>query len=123
MQLLAYGLIALAVMGMAGTGVYKVKQWGYGEAKAECIAEQVAARKREAELSAFAAKALLDERSKRKTIIQERTVYVDRNIEKLVDSGVCLTPLGVSCVNGSLDGKGSVGCQPDGTMPAAKPLG
>lgn len=29
----------LAVLGAIGTGVYKVKQWGYGEAKAECVAE------------------------------------------------------------------------------------
>lgn len=35
MGLLAYGIIALAVMGMVGTGVYKVKQWGGNEVRAE----------------------------------------------------------------------------------------
>src|SRR5690349_18907057 len=35
MPLIAYGLIALAILGAVGTGVYKVKQWGADEVRAE----------------------------------------------------------------------------------------
>lgn len=121
--LIVYALIALAVMGMVGTGVYKVKQWGGNEVRAEWETDKAAARKREAELSAFAAKALADERKKRKVVIEERTVYVDRNIEKLVDSGSCFKPDGVQCLNAAINGTDASGCKPDGAVPAPKPAG
>ena len=35
MNLILYAVLALAVMGMIGTGVYKVKQWGGNEVRAE----------------------------------------------------------------------------------------
>lgn len=34
-SLVLYAVLALAVMGMIGTGVYKVKQWGGDEVRAE----------------------------------------------------------------------------------------
>jgi nitric oxide reductase large subunit len=35
MGIIVYAVLALAVMGMIGTGVYKVKQWGGDEVRAE----------------------------------------------------------------------------------------
>jgi hypothetical protein len=35
LNLIVYAVLALAVMGMIGTGVYKVKQWGAEEVRAE----------------------------------------------------------------------------------------
>ena len=123
MQIIVYAVLALAVMGMIGTGVYKVKQWGAEEVRVEWNQANEQARKREAEASAKAAQDLAAERAKKKVVIQKRTVYVDRNIEKLVDSGTCFKPVGVSCVNGAIDGKGSAGCEPDGSVSSVKPAG
>ena len=38
MNLILYAVLALAVMGMIGTGVYKVKQWGAEEVRTEWAA-------------------------------------------------------------------------------------
>lgn len=35
MGILAYGILAMALMGMIGTGVYKVKEWGADEVRQE----------------------------------------------------------------------------------------
>lgn len=121
MQLIAYGLIALAILGAIGTGVYKVKQWGADEVRAEWNAANEAARKKEAEASAKAAADLAAERKKRRIVVQERTVFVDRNIEKLVDSGVCLKPDGVSVLNTAIGGKSADRPKPAGAVPAPKP--
>ena len=123
MNLLLYGVIALAILGTLGGIGYKVRQSGYDACKVEWAEAAAAQSKREQELSAFAAKALADERAKKKVITKERTIYVDRNIEKLVDSGSCLKPAGVVCVNGAINGKGTTGCDTDRPMPAARPAG
>lgn len=123
MGLLAYGLIALAVMGAIGTGVYQVKQWGGNEVRAEWEADKTAQRKREAELSAFAAKALADERAKRKVITREVIRNVDREVEKPVYRDVCLPPTGVCLANAAINGTVPPGCLSDGTVPAVKPPG
>lgn len=120
-MLIVYGLMALAILGTIGTGVHYVKKWGGDEVRAEWDKANEAARKREAEASAKAAADLAAERKKRKIVTVERTIYVDKNIEKLVDSGKCFTPAGVLCVNSAIDGKGTTGCVPDSGVPAAKP--
>lgn len=123
MNFLLYGVIALAILGtVAGIG-YKVRQGGYDSCKVEWTEADAAARKREAELSAFAAKALADERAKKKVVIQTRTAYVDREVEKPVYRNVCLPDSGLSCLNAAIAGKDATGCKPDGTMPATKPAG
>lgn len=124
MNFLLYGVLALSIIGtLAGVG-YKIREAGYDACKVEWSEAAEAQRKREAELSAFAAKALADERAKRKVVIQTRTVYVDRNIEKLVDSGVCVKPAGVVCINGAINGdKSADGCDADRAMPSTKPAG
>ena len=121
--LLIYGLMALAALGMLGGITYKVRQGGYDAAKAECLAEAAAQAKREQAASANAAADLAAERAKRKTIIQTRTNYVDREVEKPVYRNVCLPDSGVSCLNAAINGKDATGCKPDATVPAVKPTG
>ena len=123
MNLLLYGFVALAIMGSIGAGVHYVKEWGADEVRAEWVAANLKAKSDAEARIAKAADDLQAERKKRRVVIQERTVYVDREIEKLVHSGVCLTPAGVSCINGSISGESTAGCKPDGTVPAAKPSG
>ena len=121
MNLLLYGFVALAIIGsLAGIG-YKVRQSGYDSCKVEWDASEQSARKREADLSAFAAKALADERAKKKVVVQERTVYVDKIVDRPVYRNQCFDASGVSCLNAAILGKDSAGCKPDGTMPPSKP--
>ena len=123
MNLLLYGVIALAILGTVGGIVYKVREGGYDACKVEWAASDEAARKREAELSAFAAKALADERAKTKVVIQKRTEYVDKIVERPVYRNQCFDADGLQCLNAAINGKGDVGCKPDGTMPTTKPAG
>ena len=121
MGILAYGLIALAVMGMVGTGVYKVKQWGANEVRQEWEADKAETRRREAELSAFAAKALADERKKRRVVVQTVTKEVDREVLKPVYRDVCLPDRGLCLANAAILGTVDAGCFADGKLPAVKP--
>lgn len=113
------GVVALAV----AVGMAFIYQKGHSAGEAEiqlawdnAVEDQ---RDRDRMASLTAAKGLQEERGKRRTIIEERTVYVDRNIEVLVHSGACFTPGGVQCLNGSIEGTGAAGCKPDGAVPAA----
>ena len=123
MQLIAYGLLALALLGAIGTGVYKVKQWGGDEVRAEVAARDATAIEARRMASHAAATSLARERIVRRKVIEERTVFIDRFIDKLVDSGRCFTNAGVLCLNGAIAGKDGSGCKPDGAMPATKPAG
>jgi hypothetical protein len=119
--LIVYGIIALGILGILGGIGYKVRESGKDAIRIEWKEAEAAARKREADLSAFAAKALADERKKRKVVIQERTTYVDREVEKPVYRNVCLGDDGLRCINAAIIGKDAAGCKPDGTVPTAKP--
>ncbi len=123
MGLIGYGLIILAILGMLGGIGYKIRESGKDSVRVEWAEANATAREEELQRSMNAALGLRGDRSKRRTIIQERTVYVDREIEKLVDSGTCFKPAGVQCVNAAIDGKDAGGCKPDGTVPTTKPAG
>jgi len=122
-SLILYAVIFLAVAGVIGGGVYKVKKWGGDEVRAEWEADKAAARKREQELSAFAAKALADERKKRRVVVQTITKEVDREVAKPVYRDVCLPPAGLCLANAAINGSVPAGCLSDGTVPAPKPPG
>jgi hypothetical protein len=122
-NLIVYGVIALAVFAGIGYGYHTVKKSGYDEAKAECVAAGVAQAKREKDASDKAAADLAAERAKRKVVIQTRTSYVDREVEKPVYRNVCLPDSGVSCVNAAINGTDATGCKPAGTVPPVKPTG
>ena len=121
MSILAYGLVALAIMSSIGYGVSRVKTWGADEVRAEWAAANLKAKSEAEARIAKAADDLQAERKKRRVVIQERTVYVDREIEKLVDSGTCFKPLGVCELNRAIGGESKDGCKPDGAVPAVKP--
>lgn len=111
-------LVSLA--GIVAGAVYKVKAWGANEVRQEWAAKD-AADKESARLKSFAAATGLQaDRARARTIIQERTVYVDREIVKLVESGACIKPAGVVCINSAIAGK-KCGPEPDASVPAVKP--
>ena len=109
MSLLAYGLIALAILGSLGGLYYKVNHDGVVTGRAEIQAKwdeaNTKARAAEAAASAKAAADLEAARKKRRVVIREREVFIDRNIEKLVDSGTCFYPDGVRTLNSAIIGK------------------
>lgn len=123
MNLIVYAVLALAVMGMVGTGVYKVKQWGGDEVRAEWNNANEKARAAEQAASAKAAAELLAERAKRRVVIQERTVHVDREVEKVVYRSVCLPDSGLCLLRAAITGKVEPGCFADGTVSSSKPPG
>jgi glutamyl-tRNA reductase len=111
--------MAIAVLGMIGTGVYKVKQWGAEEVRAEWNSANEKARAEEAARSAKAAKELEDERQKRKVVTRTVTKVVDKIVDRPVYRNVCLDDSGLRCLDSAIDGKIDPGCKPDGGMPAA----
>lgn len=120
-NLLLYGFVALAILGtVAGIG-YKVRQGGYDACKVDWEASDAQARKREQDASTKAAAELAAEREKKKVVIQTRTAYVDREVEKPVYRNVCLPDSGLSCLNAAIAGKDATGCKPDAAVPGAKP--
>ena len=123
MNLVRYAVLALVVMGTIGAGVHSIKQWGYGEAKAECIAAADKQRAEEAAKSAAAAQQLEAERKKRRVVVQEVIRNVDREVEKVTYRDVCLPSTGVCLANAAINGKVPAGCLSDSPMPAAKPSG
>jgi hypothetical protein len=122
-NLIVYAVLALAVLGMIGTGFYKVKQWGGNEVRAEWDEAKAETRKREAEASAKAAAELAEARAKAKVVIQKRTVYVDKIIDRPVYRNQCFDADGLRCLNAAINGTDATGCKPDGTVPAVKPAG
>ena len=120
---LAYVFGALAIMAMLGTAAYKLRESGKDAVRLEwneAIAQQ---REEDIQRSVLAASSLSKDRVKARTIIQERTVYVDRHIEKLVDSGRCFADLGVQCLNAAIKGESAAGQCADGALPKPKPAG
>lgn len=117
-QIALYGLLALALMGAVGTGVYKVKQWGADEVRAEWAEEKATQREEEIQRSLNATAGLEVDRGKRRTIYKTITQYVDREVEKPV-YGACLPPSGLCLANAALTGKGADSCKLDlGLSPA-----
>ena len=120
-QLAIYvGLFAL-VAGIIGGAIYKVKKWGANEVRMEWADAVEDQRQRETMASITAAKALSDERRKRKVVIEERVQYVDRIVQNPVYSADCLDARGLQCLRSAIRGEGAAGCKPDGTLPKPAP--
>lgn len=113
------GIIAWADRNIATTaGVKK----GAAAKQVEWDAAVEDARERETRASLEAAKLLADERRKRKTIIEERTVHVEKIIDRPVYRNVCFDVDGLRCANAALLGSASAaGCKPDGGVPGTQP--
>ena len=111
MTILAYAFAAIALLGMIGGGLYKVRESGKDVIRLEWAAANEKARAEEAARSAKAAADLLAERAKRKVVIQERTVHVDREVEKPVYRERCLPDTGLCLVNAAVLGTVAPGCR------------
>ena len=117
MSLLAYAAAAIVLLGMVGTGIYKVKQWGGNEVRAEWNAANEKARAEEAAKSEAAAKALEAERAKRKVVYRTITQTVDRIVDRPVYSNQCLDSDGLRCLSAAINGQSADSCKLDGTVP------
>jgi hypothetical protein len=107
---------------LGGIG-YKVRESGKDAIRVEWAASEAAARKRESEASAKAAADLAEERAKTKVVIQKRTVYVDKIVDRPVYRNQCFDADGLRCLNAAIVGSDAAGCKPDSAMPATKPAG
>lgn len=130
-SVLMYSLIAIAILALiAGLVAWADRNIattaGVNKGKAETQAAWDAAvedqRAREMKASLEAAAELRDERKKKRTIIEERTVYVNQIVDRPVYRNVCFDDDGVRCANAALLGGTQLGgCKPDGGMPATQP--
>ena len=123
MNLLLYGVIALAILGTVGGIVYKIREGGYDACKVEWNEAITTQREEDVQRSITAAAGLADDRKKRAEGIKTRTVYVDKIVERPVYRNQCFDADGLRCLNAAINGESAAGCKPDGTMPATKPAG
>ena len=119
MSILVYAFAAIAIMGMIGTGVYKVKEWGADEVRQEWAAANLKAKAESEARISKAADDLAAERKKRKIVIREVTTYVDKIVDRPVYRTVCLDDDGLRCLDSAIRGESTAGCKPDGRMPDA----
>lgn len=109
-KLIALGVLVLGILSAIGTGVYKIKQWGANEVRAEWNAEKearaqqalVAANNREGDLGN--AKVIY------KTIETRVKEYIDRPVYR----AECIDDDGLRDINDALRGRIT---QPNGPVP------
>lgn len=102
--LLAYGIGAIVILGMIGTGVYKIHDAGYQSAKAECERAGAAQREAESKQAVEAATGKEKEDAKAKVVYRTITRSVDKVVEKPIYRNVCLEPDGLRDANVALSG-------------------
>ncbi len=117
MNLLLYGFVALAVLGLIGTGVYKVKEWGADEVRLEWAEANKERREAEAKKISAAAKALEVDRGKAKIVYRTITREVDRIVTRDVYRNVCLDADGLRIARCAIRGESTDRCQPDKPVP------
>ena len=124
MGFLPYIIAGIVFIGALVGGYVKIHHDGYAQGTAETQSKWDAAnraqREKEAAASAKAAADLQAERSKKKVVIEQRTVYVDKIVERPVYRNQCFDADGMRCLNAAIAGKDSAGCKPDSAVPAAK---
>jgi hypothetical protein len=117
MNLLAYGLVALAIIGaLSGIG-YKIHDAGYKAAKLEC---EEAARKLKAEEEKQAADAsskLEKDNAKAKVVYRTITKTVDKYIDRPIYRNVCLDADGLRDANAALSGALTPAGEPNKPLP------
>lgn len=104
-KFIAYVMIALAVMGAIGTGVYKVKQWGASEVQVkwdQAVNEQI---KEDLARAALAASQREADRAKSKVVYRTIKEKVVEYIDRPVYSTVCVDSDGIKDINRALSGK------------------
>ena len=128
MGLLAYGLIALAIIaglgGLYGTIHHSGVQEGRAEIQKMWDDANAKARARELKQGEQAATGLEADREKAKVIYRTITQQVDRIVERPVYRNVCLDADGLRLARCAIRGESADSCKPDGAVPApAKPSG
>ena len=116
-KVLVYGFLALSLMGMIGTGIYKVKQWGANEVQMKWDEAQTVQREEEIQKSFTAASNLEKDRAKTKviyrTIKEQVATYIDRPIYR----ADCFDADGVRDANAAILGKSPDLPKPDRSLP------
>ena len=105
-SLILYAVLAIAILGMVGIGIAKVKAWGANEVRAEWKAAEEAQRKKEA---ATAANAVVKKES---ADAKAKVVYrtITRDVDKLVTrveyrDRACFDDDGLRLANSAISGK------------------
>ena len=105
-SLILYAVLAIAILGMVGIGIAKVKAWGANEVRAEWKAAEEAQRKKEA---ATAAKAVVKKESadaKAKVVYRTITQTVDKIVTRVEYRDLaCFPPDFLRVANDALSGK------------------
>ena len=117
MRLLIYGIVALSILGMIGTGVYKVKQWGANEVRAEWAQAVKEQNEKETAAIAVASTKREEDRAKSKIVYQTIKERVVEYIDRPVYSTVCIDSDGMRDVNAALLGKSASSTEFDGGVP------
>lgn len=118
-SLLAYGLVALAVLVTLSGIAWKIRESGKDAVRVEWSAANEKARKEEAARAAQAAADLEVERGKKKIVYRKITETVDRYIDRPVYRNVCFDTDGLRDANRALLGAFTDPPKPDGGVPTA----
>ena len=103
-NLVFYAILAIAIMGMIGAGVSRVKQWGANEVQTkwdQAISEQT---KEDLARSALASTRREADRAKSKVVYQTIKERVVEYIDRPVYSSVCIDSDGLRDINRALLG-------------------
>ena len=121
--ILAYLLAAIALTGLIGTGVYKVKKWGGDEVRAEWAEANRLQREKEAAQASAALTRKETGDAKAKVIYRTITREVDKVVIEWRDRP-CLDAHGLRLARCAILGKSLDSCKPDESLPApARPSG
>jgi hypothetical protein len=123
LSLLAYGLIALAILGTLGTIAYQIRESGKESERAVWVEKAAKQRAIEEQNISDAVKEFEELRAARKIEYRHTTEVVNREVEKLVYRNVCIPDSGLCLANAAILGKSADTCNPDGGVPSTKPAG
>ena len=122
-SIILYALLAIALLGIIGGGLWKARQAGYQAAKLECEEAARAQREAEAKQAAAAATGLEVKREKAKVVYRTITQNVDKIVERPVYRNVCLDADGLRELNAAVRGEVANPTKPDNkasTTPGTK---
>lgn len=121
LSLILYGALAAAVLLGAWRLHAAVKQSGYDEAKAECIAAAAAQREKEQQQAHTAGSILEAEDGKARIVYRTITKAVDRYIDRPVYRAACLDADGLRDANAALRGSSAAPGESDERVPRPDP--
>lgn len=127
MSLLAYGLVALAIITALGGIGYKIHDSGYKSAQLACAEEKEAQRKADEAAQQIldnqwlaAAQQLEKARGEKRIVYRTITQSIDKYIDRPVYRNVCLDADGLRDANAALSGA-TLPAKPADSVPATPP--